>query len=103
MYRQPLRLLTVLCLLTAPVFSAQVSANSGPLPPTVTRVAAMTGPARQPSSSVRPSAPRQWQGNAARKGYDDFRDKHHLRPEGRHRLPQPRIRPDGSWRPGRRD
>ena len=102
MYRQPLRLLTVLCLLTAPVFTSQVSADSGPLPSTVMRVAAATP--RQPA--VRPSsrpAPRQWQGNAARKGYDDFRDKHHLRPEGRHRLPQPRIRPDGSWRPGRRD
>ena len=57
MYRQTLRLLTVLCLLgAAPVFTAQVSADSGSLPSTVTSVAAMTGPARQPSSSVRPSS-----------------------------------------------
>ena len=72
MYRQTLRLLTVLCLLgAAPVFTAQVSADSGSLPSTVTSVAAMTGPARQPSSSVRPSsrpAQRQWQGNPASKG-----------------------------------
>lgn len=107
MYRQTLRLLTVLCLLgAAPVFTAQVSADSGSLPATVTSVAAMTGPSRQPSSSVRPSprpAQRQWQGNPARKGYDDFRNKHHLRPEGQHRLPRPRIQRDGSWRPGRHD
>jgi len=87
MYRQTLRLLTVLCLLgAAPVFTAQVSADSGSLTSTVTSVAAMTGPSRQPSSSVRPSprpAQRQWQGNPARKGYDDFRNKHHLRPEVR--------------------
>lgn len=56
MYRQPLRLLTVLCLLgIASAFAAQVSAGSGPIPSTVISVAAMTGPARQPSSSVRPS------------------------------------------------
>lgn len=107
MYRQLLRLLTVLCLLgIAPAFAAQVSAESGPLPSTVTSVAAATGPVRQPSSSVRSSArpvQRQWQGNPARKGYDDFRNKHHLRPEGQHRLPRPRIQRDGSWRPGRRD
>ena len=106
MYRQTLRLLTVLCLLgTAPAFTAQVAAGSGPIPST-TAVAAMTGPARQPPPSVRPSArpaQRQWQGNPARKGYDDFRSKHHLRPEGQHRLPRPRIQRDGSWRPGRRD
>ena len=42
MYRQTLRLLTVLCLLgAAPVFTAQVSADSGSLPSTVTSVAAM--------------------------------------------------------------
>ncbi|MCI7373897.1 hypothetical protein ACQRCW_07100 [Desulfovibrio sp. SGI.082] len=107
MYRQPLRLLTVLCLLgIAPAFAAQVSAESGPLPSSVTSVAAATGSVRQPSSSVRSSArpaQRQWQGNPARKGYDDFRNKHHLRPEGQHRLPRPRIQRDGSWRPGRRD
>ena len=115
MYRQTLRLLTVLCLLgAAPVFTAQVSADSGSLTSTVTSVAAMTSPSRQPSSSVRPSprpAQRQWQGNPARKGYDDFRNKHHLRPEGKHhlrpegqhRLPRPRIQRDGSWRPGRHD
>lgn len=107
MYRQPLRLLAVLCLLgIAPAFAAQVSAGSGPIPSTVISVAAMTGPARQPSSSVRPSprpAQRQWQGNPARKGYDDFRSKHRLRPEGRHRLPRPRIQRDGSRRPGRHD
>ena len=90
MYRQPLRLLSVLCLLgIAPAFAAQVSAESGPLPSSV-------------RSSARP-AQRQWQGNPARKGYDDFRNKHHLRPEGQHRLPRPRIQRDGSWRPGRRD
>ena len=79
MYRQPLRLLTVLCLLgIAPAFAAQVSAESGPLPSSVTSVAAATGSVRQPSSSVRSSArpaQRQWQGNPARKGYDDFRNK----------------------------
>ena len=78
----------------------------GPLPSSVTNVAAATGSVRQPSSSVRSSArpaQRQWQGNPARKGYDDFRNKHHLRPEGQHRLPRPRIQRDGSWRPGRRD
>lgn len=99
MYRQPLRLLTVLCLLgIAPAFAAQMSAESGPLPSSVTSVAAATGSVRQPSSSVRSSArpvQRQWQGNPARKGYDDFRNKH--------RLPRPRIQRDGSWRPGRRD
>lgn len=100
MYRQPLRLLTVLCLLgIAPAFAAQVSAESGPLPSSVTSVAAATGSVRQPSSSVRSSA----RPNPARKGYDDFRNKHHLRPEGQHRLPRPRIQRDGSWRPGRRD
>lgn len=107
MYRQTLRLLTVLCLLgIAPVFAAQVAAGSGPLPSTGTSVAAAAGSVRQPSSSVRPSArpaQRQWQGNSARKGYDDFRSKHHLRPEGQHRLPRPRIQRDGSWRPGRHD
>lgn len=104
MYRQSLRLLTVLCLLgIAPAFTAQVTAGSSPLPSAVTSVAATTGPVRQPSSSVRPSAQRQWQGNPARKGYDDFRNKHHLRPEGQHRLPRPRIQRDGSWRPGRHD
>lgn len=107
MYRQPLRLLSVLCLLgIASAFAAQVSAESGPLPSSVTSVAAATGSVRQPSSSVRSSArpaQRQWQGNPARKGYDDFRNKHHLRPEGQHRLPRPRIQRDGSWRPGRRD
>ena len=101
MYRQPLRLLSVLCLLSiAPAFAAQVSAESGPPP------SSATGSVRQPSSSVRSSArpaQRQWQGNPARKGYDDFRNKHHLRPEGQHRLPRPRIQRDGSWRPGRRD
>ena len=105
MYHQILRLLTVLCLLgIAPAFAAQVTAGSSPLPSAVTSVAAMTGPVRQPSSAVRPSprpAQRQWQGNPARKGYDDFRNKHHLRPEGQHRLPRPRIQRDGSWRPGR--
>ena len=56
MYRQPLRLLTVLCLLgIAPAFAAQVSAESGPLPSSVTSVAAATGSVRQPSSSVPPS------------------------------------------------
>ena len=98
MYRQILRLLTVLCLLDlVPAFAARVSAGSGPLPSAVTNVAATT---------VRPSArpaQRQWQGNPARKGYDDFRNKHYLRPEGQHRLPRPRIQRDGSWRPGRRD
>ena len=107
MYRQILRLLTVLCLLgLAPAFAARVSAGSGPLPSAVTNVAATTGPARQPSSAARPCArpaQRQWQGNPARKGYDDFRNKHYLRPEGQHRLPRPRIQRDGSWRPGRRD
>ena len=109
MYRQILRLLTVLCLLgLAPAIAAPITAaaGSGPLPSAVTNVAATTGPARQPSSAARPSArpaQRQWQGNPARKGYDDFRNKHYLRPEGQHRLPRPRIQRDGSWRPGRRD
>ena len=107
MYRQILRLLIVLCLLgIAPAFTAQVSAESSPISPAITHVAAATGAVRQPSSSVRSSArpaQRQWQGNPARTGYDDFRSKHHLRPEGQHRLPRPRIQRNGSWRPGRHD
>ena len=65
MYRQPLRLLSVLCLLgIAPAFAAQVSAESGPLPSSVTSVAAATGSVRQPSSSVRSSVPPSGNGRA---------------------------------------
>ena len=51
MYRQPLRLLTVLCLLgIAPAFAAQVSAESGPLPsPAWPPRPALSGSLRPPS------------------------------------------------------
>lgn len=107
MHRQTFRLLAVLCILgIAPAFAAQTADNAPlRLADAATSVAAMTGTARQPASSARPSSRpaqrQQWQGNPARKGYDDFRNKHYLRPEGQHRLPRPRIQRDGIWRPGR--